>query len=312
MKDCTILVNSCDKYEDAWNPFFNLLKKQWPDCPYDIVLSTETKIYSCDFFKVKTINSDPKSSWSARLRNTLNNINTDYVLFFLEDFFLLEKVRVDIFNQALELIKGNEEIGLIVFNTTRNLDLSFPDNTDYKKSFIKLDNKVKGRTNVLVGLWRKEYFLKLIFGDENPWEYEINSNIRARYAGYKIYSQNYDVSFPAFRYCINPKDGYGITQGKWLVKNQELFESNGIFDVNYNNLGVFETETSYKIISNQSRNNSKKNKAKQKEFLKTQPVSVVIKEKLYDLNKKFKKSFFIKKIMYFKKCMKYYKHYKNN
>ena len=287
MRDCTILVNSCDKYEDAWNPFFKLLKKQWSDCQYDIVLSTETKTCKCDCFDVKTINSDPQLSWSARLKNTLNNIETEYVLFFLEDFFLLEKVRIDIFNQALNLIKSNNEIGLIVFNK-RNLGSTFPENTDFEKLFIELDPKVKGRTNVLVGLWRKEFFLKLIVEDENPWEYENNSNIRARYAGFKIYTQNYDVSFPAFRYCMNPKDGYGITQGKWLCRNQELFESNGIFDVNYNNLGVFESETSYETISTQSRNNSKITKAKQKEFLKTQPISVRIKEILYSLYKIFK------------------------
>ena len=29
--DVTILVNSCDKYEDAWEPFFKLFSIQWPN-----------------------------------------------------------------------------------------------------------------------------------------------------------------------------------------------------------------------------------------------------------------------------------------
>lgn len=80
--EVTILVSSCDKYEDAWEPFFRLLNIQWPDCPYNIVLSTETKNYDCDFLNVETINSSPKLSWSSRLKNVLTQISTEYVLFF--------------------------------------------------------------------------------------------------------------------------------------------------------------------------------------------------------------------------------------
>ena len=42
-KECSILVTSCDKYEDAWKPFFSLLNIMWPTCPYRIYLNTETK-----------------------------------------------------------------------------------------------------------------------------------------------------------------------------------------------------------------------------------------------------------------------------
>ncbi len=310
-KNVTILVNSCDKYEDAWDPFFKLLKVQWPDCPYDMVLSTETKNYNCDCFNVKTINSPPELSWSARLKNVLNQIETEYVLFFLEDFFLLEKVRTDIFERALSLIESKPEIGLITFSK-RRWGSSFPEETDYENCFVELKKNVTNRTNVLVGLWRKEYFLRLIFGDENPWEYEKNSNIRSRYAGYKIYTQNYDVSSPAFRYCMNPIDGFGITQGKWLRKNRELFEANGIYGVNYDNLGVFETDISYESIQKKCIETKLNNEKKQKEFLKSQKLSVRVKEIIYNYYKKTKKGFLAKHIDYWKTCIRYFIHYRNN
>lgn len=286
-----------------------LLKIQWPDCPYDMILSTETKNFNCDCFYVKTVNSDSELSWSARLKNVLNQIETEYVLFFLEDFFLLEKVRVDIFERALNLIENNHEIGLITFSK-RRWGSSFPAETDYEKCFIELKKDVKNRTNVLVGLWRKEYFLKLIYGDENPWEYEKNSNIRSRYAGYKVYTQNYGASSPAFRYCMNPIDGYGITQGKWLAKNKEFFEKNGIYGVNYDNLGVFKTETSYEKKQDERRNANKKRKAEQKYALKKQKISVRFKESLYICCKKIKKSTIGQKIKYIVNCIVYFIHYK--
>ncbi len=36
--ELAILVCSCDKYADVWEPFFKLFFKFWPDCPYPIYL----------------------------------------------------------------------------------------------------------------------------------------------------------------------------------------------------------------------------------------------------------------------------------
>ncbi len=312
-KDVTILVNSCDKYEDAWEPFFRLLKIHWPECgDYKIVLSTESKVYNCDFLDVKTINpplSLKNSSWSARLNNALEQIDTEYILFFLEDFFLLEKVQTDIFKKALEIIESDQEIGLITFKTTDLISM-FSGKTDYEKCFYEVRRNIPDRTNVLIGLWRKKYYLDLLYGEENPWEYERNSNIRSKFAGYKVYTQSYDCSFPTFQYCMNPKSGYGITQGKWLCKNKELFESNGVYNVNYDNLGVFEKTTSYKEIQNKSREEIKNKLEQRKQALKQEKLVVQIREYMYDLYKRIKKNKIYKKIKYYKVCLKFFIYYK--
>ena len=51
----TVLVNSCDSYSDLWNTFFDVLRLQWHDCPYEIILNTETKNYSYNGFNIKTL-----------------------------------------------------------------------------------------------------------------------------------------------------------------------------------------------------------------------------------------------------------------
>ncbi len=311
-KRVTILVSSCDKYEDAWEPFFRLLQIQWPECEnYKIVLSTESKQYNCDFLDVTTINTKEDISWSARLKNALEQIETEYVLFFLEDFFLLEKVRNDIFSKSLELIESDPKIGVITFNK-RRFGAQFPETVDYERCFYNVKKKVENRTNVLVGLWRKEYYIKLIYGDENPWEYEKNSNIRSRYAGYKIYSQDYKYSPAAFRYCMNPIDGYGITQGKWLCKNKELFEMHGIYNVNYDNLGVFEKTITYEEISGRKQENNTNQKESKKQLLKKEKMKVRLKESLYIFYKRLKKTRFIKKVNQYRTCFKYFIYYKIN
>lgn len=111
----TLLVSSCDKYSSTWEPFFKLLKIQWPECLCRIVLSTETKQFHMDSMNINTINAGPGLSWSTRLIRTLNQINTEYILFFLEDFFLLESVDNNNFNKAVKILDDNSNVCMIQF-----------------------------------------------------------------------------------------------------------------------------------------------------------------------------------------------------
>lgn len=245
-QEVTILVNSCDLYEDAWYPFFKLLSIQWPDCPYKAVLNTETKIYNCPFFDVTSIPTGKELSWTGRLKYVLNQIESEYVLFFLEDFFLLTPVRVEAFNKALEILKNNDDVGMIHF-VPSELSSEVP-KYDLENCFPELPVKKRTfRTRVAVSLFRKEYFLRLLYGDENPWQYERESHFRSMFAGYKIYRQNYSLYPPTFSYILNHDAGIGITSRKWLKNSKMFFESMGIFDVNYDRLGILtDTEVSKK------------------------------------------------------------------
>ena len=122
----------------------------------DVIFALEEEVDGAE--KVEKIEEEKAAVVENENTNVLNQIDTEYVLFFLEDFFLLKKVRTDIFERALSLIESNPEIGLITFNK-RRWGSSFPEETDYEKCFVELKKKVKNRTNVLVSLWRKEYFL---------------------------------------------------------------------------------------------------------------------------------------------------------
>ena len=41
-----ILVNTCDKFEDCWEPFFKLFALYWPDYKGPIYLNTEYKTFT--------------------------------------------------------------------------------------------------------------------------------------------------------------------------------------------------------------------------------------------------------------------------
>lgn len=84
MKKVAILVVSCDKYSDTWEPFFTLLLKYWKECPYLIYLGTNEK----DFYheKVKVIKIGSDKGWTESIVKMLDVIDSDYVLMALDDF----------------------------------------------------------------------------------------------------------------------------------------------------------------------------------------------------------------------------------
>jgi hypothetical protein len=297
-QDVTILVNSCDLYDDAWYPFFKLLSIQWPNCPYKAVLNTETKKYDCPFFDVETINTGTDLSWTGRLRYVLNQIDSEFVLFFLEDFFLINKVDEKAFNKALDLIKNNEDIGMVHFVPTE-LSSTIP-KYDLDNCFYELPvRKQTLRTRVAVTLFRKKYFVKLLYGDENPWQYERESNIRSMFAGCKIYRQNYDLFPPAFSYILNHDAGIGITARKWLKNTKPFLESMGIYDVNYDNLGILSDE-----VINQIESSNKSVK------------TIGLRQWLYNnvkhpIKVRLRHFWLLQDLKNMKKYIKYYRYYKN-
>lgn len=296
--DVTILVNSCDLYEDSWYPFFKLLQIQWPDCPYKVVLNTETKKYDCSFMNVETINTGKDLSWTARLRCVLNQIDSEFILFFLEDFFLQSPVRTEAFEKALEIIKNDKNVGLVHFTPVEK-DTPIPQN-DLDNSFYELPKRKRTlRTRVAVSLFRKEYFLKLLYGDENPWQYERESHIRSMFAGYKIIRQDYSLYHPTFYYTLDHSIGIGITSRKWLKNCKQLFESLGIYDVNYDNLGIMDDKTSEQIKKDKS--DIKKVGFKEWFYIKVK----------HPIKRKIRHWWFVQDLLNLKKYIKYKKYYKN-
>ena len=241
MNDLTILVNSCDKYEDAWEPFFGLLKRFWPECKYGIVLITEKKQYHCDYLNVRTF-CGGKNPWGMRLKKALESIQTKYVLYFLEDFFLMKEVNENSFEIALNLIRKSADIGFVGLKNNRAYFWKDGSPCHSSEPFLSKDElKVFHRVNNMVGIWNREWFIKLIRTYETPWEFDNYASERSRKYPYKVLLINNEVLPEVFTYELDYEYGYGISGGKWLPKNKELFERNGI-TVDFERLGWLDVE----------------------------------------------------------------------
>lgn len=240
MTDLTVLVNSCDKYEDAWDPFFKLLKINWPYCEKcKILLNTEEKEYTCDFMEVSTVCGGKNATWSQRLKTALSNTDTEIVLFFLEDFFLQSKVNQEMFEEAYYLIKNNKDIGYIGLKYSPERIFADSSYVPEERFFSRDTLATSYRITAMPVLWRKDWLIELLNESEDAWEFERNASIRSKNYPYEVLEINNinGICPPVFVFEDKIKYGYGITHGQWLPKNKELFEKYGI-EVNFDNLGI--------------------------------------------------------------------------
>ena len=235
----SIVVNSCDKFKDAWDPFFRLLNKYWADHPHKILLNSETIEYDNKSEKVITVLNNKSDSWTERIRNTVLKTDTDYILFFLEDYFIWDYVDENIFETAFSLLEDDDNAGAVIFHGV-SLDPKYNTSFESDDVFVEQSKRIISRAHVCVTLFKKDFFLKMLCMNENPWRYERESYARSLAIGKKIYAQNYRVSIPCFLYYLKPRDNIGINQGKWLKDTKPMFEKNEIFDIDYENLGVYE------------------------------------------------------------------------
>ncbi len=226
--DLTIFVNTSDNFEDCWDPFFKLFKHFWNDCPYPIVLNTETKDYHFDGLNIScskvSVGESRKLSWSECLARGLDSINTPYILYLQEDYFLEAPVRREFIEPLLEEMRDNiaDVIRLL------ELDTAGPWTPSSSQLLWIVDQKAKYRLSLQASLWRKSVLRSQIRFHENPWQLESYGSSRSRRLKEKVCCVNRD-EFIGQGKEVFPYKPTGVVAGQWERHIVEpLFELHGI------------------------------------------------------------------------------------
>lgn len=228
---CTVLINSCDKYEDAWYPFFELIKKYWNECEYPFVLNTETKNYKHTGVNLEVIKIESKSEkWGSRLINSLNKIESEYVILLLEDFFLLGPVDYVEIERCIQWMNIEKNIAAIYFKKIAGFVSD--KKSDVLNDYILMEENKRYKLNLQAGLWNREKLISLIQDEDTPWSFEEIGYKRLENLNYKFYcsavGSHYNTEKNVFKYLVARDFGYGIWKGKWLWNNDKLLKSKGI------------------------------------------------------------------------------------
>lgn len=208
----TILVNSCDSYEDLWNPFFTLLQRYWFPLDCEIVLNTETKEYTFPGLNLRVSHCN-STDYGNRMLQALSGVQTKYVLLLLDDFFVREPVRQDRLEQILQWMDGDWRIAYFNTDVTR---ADYDWEVDRYPGYRRLPRGNRYTLNMQAAVWRtdrlKDYWRKGV----SPWDWEERCNVRTA-----------NDFFNKFYCALTPQDSfieYGHVPGGWGVYHGKWYE----------------------------------------------------------------------------------------
>jgi hypothetical protein len=214
--EINLLTISSDRYEPFWSLYYALLSKYSADLWHNKYHLTENKIVPSP--GVITLNSHlplKPASWSDNLLFALDNLEGEFVVILLEDFFFSQKINTENFQYCHNFISNNPDVGCMRLAPIPEGD------QPYKDPFFKEHTSEQSyRISTQAAIWRISYLKKVVLSGENPWEFEINGSIRSNSLSEKILvTQREKTPFFYFNAVIQGK----LTRGAYkFLKNEGL------------------------------------------------------------------------------------------
>ena len=221
----TLLVNSCDKFEDTWGPCFTLLKAQGAQAldSDGVLLVTEREDYAFDGFDVRAtrpfLRLGESLTWSQRFIDALDHVETPLVLYMQDDYFVERPLDVDLINDLARKMIDDPGIAHIGLTHIGSMGPFAP--TDDPR-LVRIGPRVRYRVSTQAGLWRVPVLRSYVRPDENIWMFEIYGTRRAWRRPETFLTVSRDRPSP-FSYVHT-----GIIKGRWHREIPELFARYGI------------------------------------------------------------------------------------
>lgn len=226
MKNYSIFVNTCDSFEDCWDPFFILFKKFWSDYDGTIYLNTEYKDYSFKGLNIvplkvcerHNVPETTRATWSQCLKWAWEAIDTPLVLYMQEDYFLKRPVMNEEVNRHADYMMQHDNVHRVFL-----LSSDSEGRPSAKHPYYVADRTKQYYVHTQASLWRREGFITLIDESESGWGFEDFATRRARFMPYNYYNVTNRMESPIMEYVLT-----GIVKGRWYPECVDLFKSNDI------------------------------------------------------------------------------------
>lgn len=165
-----VLVISCDRYADVWDPFFALFRLRWPDCPFPLFLGTNQKRY--ENTEVTTLAIGDDESWASGVLKMLDALEGDHVIVFLEDFMLQQRVDTAAVLALVDLAR-RERVGCL--RLVAHMPLAYAPTRPVAgvPGVGEIERGALHRVSLQVAIWRVETLRRLLVPGETAWDFEV-------------------------------------------------------------------------------------------------------------------------------------------
>ena len=213
-----------DGYYDIWEDFLELWSTRWTNCPYPVYIVSED--HELDFDKkydVHIIHAGKDAEYSKKVQTALEQINADYFLLVLEDFFFEHMIADDPLQPVLKTM-ADKDIRYLRMPTKEFVNDRYEEKyqLDSETGFYRIPETDEYTVTCQPSIWEKEFLRKCIGkGNYNAWVFE-GIYCYSKYAHTQAFLDRCRIDF-SNRLGLR----HGAVQGKILPKVNKDFHNNG-------------------------------------------------------------------------------------
>jgi hypothetical protein len=203
--NCAFIVQTCDKYEFAWEGFFYYMKKQWDfniDIPMYFCNEEKTVDLPKPFVQIKT----GKGTFVENLNNILGKIQEENIFYMLEDFWPFAPMKKELFNSAYGLFTKNNFDSLQIGNYTPWYELEKTEYDLLGQNLLKFSENGDWLFNFQSRFWKKSIFKSCLIEPEIS-EKEVSSAITVEMASDEYARNNLKLQCYLYHYFWYPLSG---------------------------------------------------------------------------------------------------------
>ncbi len=213
MNKLAIVVTTCDAFSDLWVNNITLFDKYWANHPPIYLVSDKPNDLSKKL-DVHFIYSN--QDYAYRLRDTLKQIDAEYIFLTLDDYLLSDYVDVNRLIFLVNYMEDNKISYMRFFK--RTLTKGWADKREHIH-LLPLTKKTY-EVNLYPSIWKKDDLMKMFVNDESPWKFEVRLTRRAR-------ENNLYCTWVNNKKVLPFVDT--IRKGKYLRKAYRFLKKNNLF-----------------------------------------------------------------------------------
>lgn len=237
----SIVVVSCDAYQDIAAYYLHYLSVNWSDCPYPVAVAMETVDLHSPVAQTLVCGAD--TTWTQRAIQAVQAMPGKYILLTVDDLYMSKPVSSAEFDKVLDFME-KEDIRyyrIPTFHATRQKPVSYPGN-DNVEQIPK--NRVYGVT-FGSSIWAREELLKVLGdGSRSAWDLENDFSAAAVNAG-EGYLEKYVADKRRLLHSVHMAKG-----GKWLPDAVKTMKKLGYDDIDYSKRGMIPLATNLRFKVN--------------------------------------------------------------
>ena len=168
MQSISTIIGTCDGYSHLWKNFDILFKKYWKLDTVNYIVG-ETIPFPYQGYESIT---PGQGSWGDRILTCLEQVQTPYVFFILEDYYLTEEISETVIQEHIELMEkysANKIMLDVIGHGEYNLKL-------VEDGLYMFNTHSNYLNSVQPSIWDTDYLKTVLKRHYSPWQFELEGN----------------------------------------------------------------------------------------------------------------------------------------